>query len=280
MGRRGLIAAVAVVLAVVAAVVVVSMRSTNDSSGVFPTVSRKLVGHSTLLENKMAFKAMQMNTKYELKSAQKTILRGATGKIRHDAASAMMANIYAGIDDLKAGLTKNRRRLAEAASAPGPSIFHRKLPSVHVIKGAFEAMKGQIKTTLKVMKPLMFAVPASTHTGDLNDMFVTKHAAIKEMKHQIRGAIVIERNIVERDGDDNVTPAPKADAEIATEDATATVPSSISSTFFSAAANAHTPTAVAKAAMMASSGPTTTSSSKKSSSSSKKSGSSSKKSDK
>jgi hypothetical protein len=139
-GRRGLIAAVCVVLAVVAAVFMVSMRSTGT---VVPSVSRKLVGPSSLLENKMAFKAMKMNTKYELKSEQKTILRGGSIQIRHDAAAAMKANIYSGIKDMKrvvlAGLDKGKRRLTEVADS-----VHRKLPSVHVIKGAYAAMKGQI----------------------------------------------------------------------------------------------------------------------------------------
>jgi len=200
-GRRGLIAAVCVVLAVVAAVFMVSMRST----GTVPSVSRKLVGPSSLLENKMAFKAMKMNTKYELKSEQKTILRGGSIQIRHDAAAAMKANIYSGIKDMKrvvlAGLDKGKRRLTEVADS-----VHRKLPSVHVIKGAYGAMKGQIKTTILLAKK-----PILDPTANFN----TRHALIHEMKFDIKTSITNERNIIETDDDDDDTTPRKLVEEVA-----------------------------------------------------------------
>jgi len=202
-GRRGLIAAVCVVLAVVAAVFMVSMRST--AVGTVPSVSRKLVGPSSVLENKMAFKAMKMNTKYELKSEQKTILRGGSIQIRHDAAAAMKANIYSGIKDMKrvvlAGLDKSRRRLTEVVDS-----VHRKLPSVHVIKGAYGAMKGQIKTTMLLAKK-----PILDPAADFN----LRHALIHDMKFDIKKAITSERNIIETDDDDDDTTPRKLIEEVA-----------------------------------------------------------------
>jgi hypothetical protein len=202
-GRRGLIAAVCVVLAVVAAVFMVSMRST--AVGTVPSVSRKLVGPSSVLENKMAFKAMKMNTKYELKSEQKTILRGGSIQVRHDAAAAMKANIYSGIKDMKrvvlAGLNKGQRRLTEVVDS-----VHRKLPSVHVIKGAYAAMKGQIKTTILLAKK-----PILEPAADFNQ----RHALIHDLKFDIKKAITNERNIIETDDDDDDTTPRKLIEEVA-----------------------------------------------------------------
>ena len=206
-GRRGLVAAVAVMLAVVAAVFVVAVRMGPSAAGISgaAVTNRKLGEVSTLLENKMAFKAMKMNTKYELKSEQKTILRGGTIQVRHDAAAAMKSNIYAGIKDMKrvvlAGLLDKRRRLSEAVED-----VRRKLPSVRVVKGAYGVMKGQIKTSILLAKSSILDPKAD---------FNARHAAIHDLKYQIKQAITSERGIVETDDDDDDTTPRKLIEEIA-----------------------------------------------------------------
>ena len=213
---------------------------------------------------------MKLNTKYELASEQKTILRGGTIAERHTAAVNMKANIYLGIKDMKkvmlAGLTPKRykptmspvsassssssngekvdkkesdawidkwrqRRTAELArehSSPRTvavatattddanfnddhalapayaAAIRRKLPGVHTIKGAYKVMKGQIKTSMLMVKQPLLLTPENGGTFD------EKHAAIHDLKQQVKGAILQENAITLSDDefDDDMSGPP------------------------------------------------------------------------
>jgi hypothetical protein len=216
--------------------------------------------------------AMKLNTKYELASEQKTILRGGTIAERHTAAVNMKANIYLGIKDMKkvmlAGLTPKRykptmspvsassssssngekvdkkesdawidkwrqRRTAELArehSSPRTvavatattddanfnddralapayaAAIRRKLPGVHTIKGAYKVMKGQIKTSMLMVKQPLLLTPENGGTFD------EKHATIHDLKQQVKGAILQENAITLSDDefdDDTSGPPPE-----------------------------------------------------------------------
>ena len=169
--KRGLFAMILVAMAVLAVVCVVTLKSTGVNDSLL--FGRRLEGvEATKAENKMAFKAMKLNTKYELKSEQKTILRGGSLTERADAAKAMKANIYAGIKDMKKVVLEG---LPGKKSASTPTVFQsskkteetkaedqrREMPAVTVVKGAYKAMKGQIKTTMRTMKGYIMATSAT-----------------------------------------------------------------------------------------------------------------------
>ena len=160
--KRGLFAMVMVALAVLAVVCVVTLKSTglsNDSM----LFGRRLGEEATKAENKMAFKAMKLNTKYELKSEQKTILRGGSVTDLANAAKAMKSNIYAGIKDMKKvvleGLPGRNRASTPVVESKVEETKaedqRREMPAVSVVKGAYKAMKGQIKTSMRTMKGLI-----------------------------------------------------------------------------------------------------------------------------
>ena len=153
---------VMVALAVLAVVCVVTLKSTglsNDSM----LFGRRLGEEATKAENKMAFKAMKLNTKYELKSEQKTILRGGSVTDLANAAKAMKSNIYAGIKDMKKvvleGLPGRNRASTPVVESKVEETKaedqRREMPAVSVVKGAYKAMKGQIKTSMRTMKGLI-----------------------------------------------------------------------------------------------------------------------------
>jgi len=73
----------------------------------------------------------------------------------------------------------------------------REMPAVSIVKGAYKAMKGQIKTTMRTMKGYIMKTSAAGAT------FWEKHDAIREMKHEFKGAILNERGIVETDDHDD-----------------------------------------------------------------------------
>ena len=108
----------------------------------------------------MAFKAMKLNTKYELKSEQKSILRGGTLTERANAAKSMKSNIYAGIKDMKKVVLEGLPGKKEGVYTPvvltkvetKAEDQRREMPAVTIVKGAYKAMKGQIKTSMRMMK--------------------------------------------------------------------------------------------------------------------------------
>lgn len=160
--KRGVFAMVLVALAVLAVVCVVTLKSTSMNDSML--FGRRLSLEATAAENKMAFKAMKLNTKYELKSEQVTILRGGSITDLANAARAMKANIYAGIKDMKrvvlAGLNDNKSSTNKPVVqkvVEKKTEEQRRLPSVSIVKGAYKAMKGQIKTTMRNMKTLIMA---------------------------------------------------------------------------------------------------------------------------
>lgn len=146
---RGLFTMLVVALSVIAVVFVVSMK--NGSMPSVPTLGRKLVQESTAYENKIAFKAMKLNAKYEMKSEQRTILRGGTVTERHASAAAMKANIYAGIKDMKkvvlAGLVLSRRRLTSTKEKADP--FANKQTLENAAESKKEATKGAVNVEMK-----------------------------------------------------------------------------------------------------------------------------------
>jgi len=173
--KRGLFAMIMVAMAVLAVVCVVTLKSTgvNDSAILF---GRRLENEeATKAENKMAFKAMKLNTKYELKSEQKTILRGGSVTERENAAKSMKANIYAGIKDMKhvvlAGLPGKKlastpvvfesSKKTEETKSEKSEDQRRQMPAVATVKAAYKAMKGQIKTTMRTMKGYIMATSAA-----------------------------------------------------------------------------------------------------------------------
>lgn len=166
--RKGLVSMMIVTMAVIAVVVCGVFFSTNSMSPM--QVSRRLGGtEATPQENKMAFKAMKLNTKYELKTEQKTILRGGTILERHDAAASMKANIYAGIKDMKKvvleglpGAIHNHRRLSneetEQTSIPTKKIAAKasevggEAPSSKKeAKADIQDLRSEIKTDKKML---------------------------------------------------------------------------------------------------------------------------------
>lgn len=166
--KRGLFAMIMVAMAVLAVVCVVTLKSTGMNDAVL--FGRRLAGEeATKAENKMAFKAMKLNTKYELKSEQKTILRGGSLTERANAAKSMKTNIYAGIKDMKKvvleGLPgKNKITYTPVVSKVEETKAEdqrREMPSVGIVKGAYKAMKGQIKTTMRTMKGYIMATSAA-----------------------------------------------------------------------------------------------------------------------
>ena len=170
--KRGLFAMILVAMAVLAVVCVVTLKSTgvNDSFLFGRRLEASL--EATKAENKMAFKAMKLNTKYELKSEQKTILRGGSLTERADAAKAMKANIYAGIKDMKKvvleGLPGRNKEVTPVVFQSSKKTEEtkaedqrREMPAVTVVKGAYKAMKGQIKTTMRTMKGYIMATSAT-----------------------------------------------------------------------------------------------------------------------
>ena len=159
--KRGLMAMLLVTLAVIAVVCVMTFSSSSNSS---MHVGRSLSeSAATPAENKMAFKAMKLNTKYELKSEQKTILRGGSVTDLANAAKAMKSNIYAGIKDMKKvvleGLPGRNRASTPVVESKVEETKaedqRREMPAVSVVKGAYKAMKGQIKTSMRTMKGLI-----------------------------------------------------------------------------------------------------------------------------
>ena len=169
--KRGLFAMIMVAMAVLAVVCVVTLKSTGVKESLF---LRRLDGvEATKAENKMAFKAMKLNTKYELKSEQKTILRGGSITDRANAAKSMKANIYAGIKDMKKVVLAG---LPDKNTISTPVVFEssskkteetkaedqrRSMPAVTLVKAAYKAMKGQIKTTMRTMKGYVMATSAN-----------------------------------------------------------------------------------------------------------------------
>ena len=215
--RRGL---VAMLLVAVTVVMMVCYMAIEPSTPTISTHGRKLDMEATGKENKMAFKAMKINAKYEIKSAMVTTLRGGSVQERHDTFAALKANIYSGIKDMKhvvlMGLKTDGKRRQMESPEDRPAVksakehaqqFNdepwtwrsivgeagRKLPSVHIVKGAFKAMKGQMKSTFIAFKNPIKA------TSNLGATFQAKHDSIKDMKHQLKGAILINRDIVAND---------------------------------------------------------------------------------
>ena len=158
--KRGLMAMLLVTLAVIAVVCVMTFSSSNSPMHVGRSLSESA---ATPAENKMAFKAMKLNTKYELKSEQKTILRGGSVTDLANAAKAMKSNIYAGIKDMKKvvleGLPGRNRASTPVVQSKVEETKaedqRREMPAVSVVKGAYKAMKGQIKTSMRTMKGLI-----------------------------------------------------------------------------------------------------------------------------
>ena len=217
--RRGLVAILLVAVTVVMMVCYMAIEP-----AVTPMNGRKLSEEATGKENKMAFKAMKINAKYEIKSAMVTTLRGGSLQERHDTFAALKSNIYAGIKDMKhvvlLGLKDagGKRRMESPEDRPAVSSAKahaqkfndepwswqsivneagRKLPSVHIVKGAFKAMKGQMKSTFIAFKG---PIKATSKTGAT---FQAKHDAIKDLKHQLKGAILINRGITSNDDHDD-----------------------------------------------------------------------------
>ena len=216
--RRGLVAMLLVAVTVVMMVCYMAIEPTPMS-----TNGRKLEGvEATGVENKMAFKAMKINAKYEIKSAMMTTLRGGSVQERHDTFAALKANIYSGVKDMKhvvlVGLDKSKRRQMESPEdRPAVSANKnaqqlndepwtwrsivgeagRKLPSVHLVKGAFKAMKGQMKSTF-----IAFKGPVKA-TSKYGATYAAKHDSIRDMKQQLKGAILNTRDIVDTDDHDD-----------------------------------------------------------------------------
>jgi hypothetical protein len=97
----------------------------------------------------------------------------------------------------KSAASSSSDKKSAAASATAADSVHRLLPSVHTIKGAYKAMKGQIKTAIIMAKPYILK------TSDAGATYWSKHDAVRGMKLQIKGAISGERGIVETDDDDD-----------------------------------------------------------------------------
>ena len=168
--KRGLFAMILVAMAVLAVVCVVTLKSTGMNATTTPSFRRLGGIEATKAENKMAFKAMKLNTKYELKSEQKAILRGGSVTIRANAAKAMKANIYAGIKDMKKvvleGLPGKKEAVTPVVSVSKKTETkdedqRRQMPAVATVKAAYKAMKGQIKTTMRTMKGYVMATSAA-----------------------------------------------------------------------------------------------------------------------
>ena len=194
--KRGLLAILFVTLAVIAVVCVMTFSSSSNSS---MHVGRSLSeSAATPAENKMAFKAMKLNTKYELKSEQKTILRGGTIQQRHDAAASMKANIYAGIKDMKKvvleglpGAVHNHRRLSNEEST---EVKSSSIPTKKIAAKASE-VGGEAPTSKKEAKADIKDLRSEIKT----DKKMLPKADTKEEKEEIKTEIKDDKKTIEND---------------------------------------------------------------------------------
>ena len=188
--KRGIFAVLLVTLAVLAVVCVMTFTSNAPMQ-----TGRKLSEAATPQENKMAFKAMKLNTKYELKSEQKTILRGGTLQARHDAAASMKANIYAGIKDMKKvvleglpGAIHNHRRLSDEATE------EKSVPTEKIAAKAKE-VGGEAPTSKKEAKAEIKDLRSEIKT----DKKMLPKADTKEEKTEIKSEIKDDKKSIKND---------------------------------------------------------------------------------